>query len=546
MDRQARVGLFAIIGLIAIFAVFYVLSDLGARTRGYKVGVRFPSAAGLHRSAYVYLSGVPIGVVDSVVLQADYTTDVIMAINPGYGIPANSRFLIQAPLTGEPSVLIQPPPPGAAPAPTLPPEVLPLAEQPEGASPASIGELLEQGQGEVRRFDRILAMLEKRSPALLDELDRTLKSASTLSENANQSLSLLTGHADSLVQSLQSTASDAGRNVIALSSTLNGTVQRNSGRIDSLMEQLNHTSRSFEVTVDALKDVATNPQVKNNLLDTVHSFALTARTFSELANDLRQVTGNPQTQAQLRDTVARIDASSQKIDSLLGDLGGTSRVYGVDKGATPAPGGLTPLPAGFVPTSRPLIMPQASPGLPVPWLSPSPAASGSSGTSSVINGKIASLKARINQFTKDLVELQVRVSELSPERPGSAAGNTSPLLTADRGPMSDFNLSILPKASTGLFAGVNDVGANSTANFMLMGNRSGFRYGAGIEYSRLGMSAAFGTSKFGFEARAYDLRHPTLDAYGNLFVAPKLQLFGGERDTTHRDRRSVFGLQFEI
>jgi ABC-type transporter Mla subunit MlaD len=559
MDRQARVGLFAIIGLVAIFAVFYVLSDLGARTRGYKVGVRFPSAAGLHRSAYVYLSGVPIGVVDNVTLEADYTTDVIMAINPGYGIPANSRFLIQAPLTGEPSVLIEPPKAGVEAAPTLPPEVLPLAEQPVGASPASIGELLEQGQGEVRRFDRILALLEKRSPALLDELDRTLKNASQLSTTANQSLSELTGRADSLVGSLQETARDAGRNVTELSGTLNATVQRNSGKIDDLLAQLDHTSRSFAVTVDALRDVATNPQVKNNLLDTTRSFAVTAKTFAELANDLRQVTGNPQTQAQLRDTVARIDASSQKIDSLLGDLGGTSRVYGVDKNATPAPGGLTPLPAGFVPTSRPLILPQASPAVPAPlatWSAPpmQGTSGGSTGTgNTVVNAKLASLKARIDQFTHDLVELQVRFSELSPARPGSAGSNVSPLLTSDRGPQSDFNLSILPKANTSLFAGVNDVGYNSTANFMLMGNRNGFHYGAGIEYSRPGVSLSFGgnkynpsVSRFGFEARAYDLRHPTLDAYGNYFLAPKLQLFGGERDTTHRDRRTVFGLQFEL
>jgi hypothetical protein len=303
------------------------------------------------------------------------------------------------------------------------------------------------------------------------------------------------------------------------------------------------------VTIDALRDVATNPQMKTNLLDTTRSFALTAKTLSELANDLRHVTGNPQTQAQLRDTVARIDATSQKINSLLGDLGGTSKVYGVDKNATPAPGGLTPLPAGFVPTSRPLILPQASPGVPAPLLLNSPlpgSMEASSGATAPVNAKLASLKARIDQFTKDLVQLQVRVSELSPERPGSANANTSPLLTSDRGPMSDFNVAILPKASTSLFAGVNDVGANSTANFMLMGNRSGFHYGAGIEYSRLGMKLSFGGPKLGFEARAYDLRHPTLDAYANLFVAPKLQLFGGERDTTHRARRTVFGLQFEL
>src|ERR1700729_2705287 len=107
MSKQAQVGLFTLIGLVAVFFVFYVLSDLGARTRGYKVGVRFPSAAGLRRAATVSLSGVPIGVVDHVVLEPDYTTDVVMSISPGFGIPVGSRYLIQAPLTGEPSILIR-------------------------------------------------------------------------------------------------------------------------------------------------------------------------------------------------------------------------------------------------------------------------------------------------------------------------------------------------------------------------------------------------------------------------------------------------------
>ena len=113
---------------------------------------------------------------------------------------------------------------------------------------------------------------------------------------------------------------------------------------------MDHTSRSFAVTVDALRDVATNPQVKNNLLDTTRSFAVTAKTFAELANDLRQVTGNPQTQSQLRDTVAQLDAASQKANSILAQFGGKSSVYGVDAGATPYPGGS---PSASAPSTAP-------------------------------------------------------------------------------------------------------------------------------------------------------------------------------------------------
>jgi ABC-type transporter Mla subunit MlaD len=547
MSKQARVGLFSLIGLVAVFVVFYVLSDLGARSRGYKVGVRFPSAAGLRRAATVSLSGVPIGVVDHVVLEPDYSTDVIMAISPGYGIPVGSRYLIQAPLTGEPSILIEPPRNGVAAEPTLPPEVLPLAEQPQGASPLSIGQLLEEGQGEVKRFDKILAQLEEHTPALLNELDATLKSASALGTTANASLSQFSNHANAMIDSLQITANRAGQNVTDLTATLDTTVKNNSGKIDSLLTQLNKTSVSFAQSVDALRDVATNPQLKANMLDTVRSFALTARTLAELTGDLRQVTGNPQTQAQLRDTVARIDATSQKIDSILGSFGGTSDVYGVDKNATPAPGGITPLPAGFVPTSKPAIPSLSQPIVPssAPVPMPLPAGTAAAAPRGNPNQLAANLKKKIDNFTKDLVELQVRVTDLAPERPGSADRNTSPLLTSDRGPQSDFNLSILPRGQTSLFVGANDIGYNSTANVMLLSHRGPLTYGAGVEYSRLGLRAALAGQHIGFEIRAYDLRHPTLDAYTNLFLAPKLQLFGGERDTTHASRRTVFGLQFE-
>src|SRR5665213_1032603 len=57
MNRQALVGIFTIITLIALFGVFVVLGNYGTQGR-YKIGVHFKSAAGLHRGAPVYDSGV--------------------------------------------------------------------------------------------------------------------------------------------------------------------------------------------------------------------------------------------------------------------------------------------------------------------------------------------------------------------------------------------------------------------------------------------------------------------------------------------------------
>lgn len=549
MSKQAQVGLFTIIGFLSIFAVFYVLSDLGTRSRGYKIGVHFAAASGLREAALVFLSGVPIGAVDQITLLKDYSTEVVIAVKPDFEIPVGSRFLIQAPITGEPSVLIEPPKGVSSDVATLPHEVLPIDQQPSGVNPTSFADLLEQGQGEIRRVDDLLAQLQRAEPHLLSELTSTLQHANSLTENADRAVTRGSNALADLTDSLKQNLTLASSNVVDLTGSLDAVVKRDGPQVDALLAQLARTSRSFGETVDSLHDVATNPKVKNNLINTTRDFAQTAHTLAELTGDLRKVTGNPQTQAQLRDTVAQLDATSQKVDSLVGQLGGRSAVYGVDAGATAAPEPATPAP-GEVPTSQPLIPPSAGPSVPTPsGAAPAPSGSPSGRkTAPPAATGLAALRDRLNQFTKDLVLLQVRASELSPSRPGSADRNTSPLLTADRGPESDFNLFILPHARTGLEAGVNDSGSTgtATANFMLLNRSGGLTYGGGMEYSRLGLTATMASKMLSFETRAYDLRHPTLDQYINLILAPKLQLFGGERDISHTSRRTTFGLQFEF
>jgi len=569
MSKQAWVGVFTILGIVAVFAVFFVLSDFGLRSRGYKIAVHFRSASGLRSGAEVALSGVPIGAVDSISLLPDFTTDVIMSIQPGYEIPQGSRFIIQAPITGEPTVLIEPPRTTTAQTPTLPHGIAAdIASQPQGTNPTSFADLLAQGQGEAKRLDDILSQLQKSEPGLLAELHSALHNANELTTNANESLASITAQAHTLTDSLQKNLTVASNNVVDLTGNLDTVVKRNSGQVDDLLSQLNRTSRSFGVTVDSLRDVATNPSVKKNLLSTAHDFAQTAHTFADLTQDLRKVTSNQQTQAQLRDTVAQIDATSQKVDSLVASLGGTSSVYGVDHGATPAPAppslpGGKPLPAGTAlpagaatpepgaavpqPSTSPPVAPNSY-GVPGGMSNPAPTTPAVSNASSR-EAKVAALRERLNRFTKDLVQLEVRVSALTPLRPGSYSRNVSPLLTADRGLQSDFNLFVLPRGHMGLELGANDIGTTAgttTANALLINRNTHFSYGGGVEYSRLGVMASLAGPRLGVETRAYDLRHPTIDQYVNVFALPKGQIFVGERDLLHASRRSVLGLQFEF
>jgi ABC-type transporter Mla subunit MlaD len=546
MNRQAIVGVFTILALIGLFAIFAVLANVGTTGR-YHMAVHFPSASGIHKGALVYESGVNVGIVDSLqLLPDDFTVDVILAINNNVDIPRDARFIIQAPLTGDATLEIVPRTPAPAPsgisAPTsapaalaiLPHQILPLDQQPQGTNPATLTDLLEQGQGEIRRLDVLLADLEKREPALLNTFQSALKNANEITVTTNQSVQQLAKRMNTLADTMQVAITAGSANVVDLTKQLDVLSHTDGAKADQLLTMLNTTARALNETVDQVRDLAKNPQIRANLLETTRSIAQTTTTIASLTGDLRNVTGNPQTQAQLRDTVANVDAAAQKTNSLLASLGGKSSVYGVDRGATPAPV------VSVAPGAPPPALP--APGVPG-QAAPGPDASGAGSPGDVP----ANFKSRLGAVARDLVSIQIRLSKLSPQNPN--VNNGSPTLTSDRGPQTDFNIIALPKGNTSLLTGANDLGGSTTTyNLAAMGALgNGLHVGGGILYSQLGVLGSF-TSKqgSGIEARLYDPRWPTFDAYGNLKVVHGAALFAGERDILHAARRFVFGLQLQF
>jgi ABC-type transporter Mla subunit MlaD len=543
MNRQAIVGLFTILGLLALFVVFFVLSNVGTGGR-YKTGVHFKSASGIHKGALVYESGVNVGVVDSLqLLPADFTVDIILAINNNVDIPRDARFIIQAPLTGDATLEIVPRAPSprpsglAAPTPApgavavLPREILPLEQQPLGTNPATLTDLLEQGQGEVTRLDTLLSDLEEREPALLNTLQSALTNANELSITTNQQVQKLARTMDALQGPLGATLSSTTAKIVDLTTRFDDLAKVAQPQVVTLLTSFNQSAAALNDTVGQLHDLSKNPQLRANLIDTTRYIAQTSQTIALLVGDFRNVTGNTQTQAQLRDTVANIDATTQRANSLLGQLGGTSDVYGVDPNATPAPTPSAPQPP--VPGAPTPIPPAAGKPLPV----------GSPGAMP------AKLRARLQSIAASLIAIQVRVSELDMQNANSLG---SPLLTKDRGPQTDFNLIALPRGRTSLLTGANDIGSAGTSSYNFaalqsIGPGDAFRVGGGVLYSRLGLLAGYAPAGgLGLEARAYDLRHPTIDGYATLHAAPGIAIFGGERDILHSGRRTVFGLQLQF
>src|SRR5579884_1180043 len=544
MTRQTLVGLFTVVALCALFAIFFVLENVGTQGR-YKIGVHFKSAAGLHKGALVYESGVTVGVVDSTVLLDDFTVDVVLAINNSVSVPRDARFLIQAPLTGDSSLEIvpqvQPPAPSDSVVPTnapaavavLPREVLPIEQQPKGTNPTSVQDLLQQGQGEVRRLDSMLAELERREPALLNTLQSALMNVNDISKTTKSSFGRLAERIDSLTTTLQLAAQESAGNLNDITGTLDQALQRNVGHFDGIVASLDASARDLNRTADHVQSLSGDPRLHQNIIAATQGLARTATTFASIAGDLHNVTSNPQTQAQLRDTVANFDAASQKANSLLEQFGGRSSVFGVDAGATPAPvPGPSSAPRGGV---SPAAGATPGPGGTRGGAAPAPSA--------------ATLKNKLSSLVGQLVALQVRVSELDA---AAAQGSHSPLLTRDTGPQTDFNLIAAPHGSMRLFTGGNDFGgAQPSFNFLLEQKYAPhLLVGGGLLYSRLGARAVYNSGLdgrgLGFEGRLYDPRHPTADAYANYTLNNGLMLFGGERDLTHAGRRTTFGLQYQF
>lgn len=519
LSRQAQLGVFAIVALLFLFGIFYVITDYGTRHSGYRIGVHFASASGLPTGAQVFFSGVSVGTVDQVELLPDNTVDVILAIQPNVDIPKDSKFLIQSPLTGTPNFYIIPPvPPAIAPGYTatpvpksamLPRQVLPLEQQPAGISGATVADLLSSGQGEIKRLDSMLVMLENREPKLLNTLQSALANVDEMSGQLKSTVADVSG-------TMEVTMHQAGANIVAMTNTLNSTLGRNQYKIDSMLSSLDTTALALSQSMDALRSLATDPRLHTNLIGTTQNIRDLTMNLAGVAGDLRQVTGNAQTQAQLRDTVASLDATMQKANSLLGTLGGRSHVPGVDSGATPYP------------------LPNKN-GIPPPVTgTPQPAASP--------NG--AALKGGLSKILSSLIAVQFRLSYLNPQ----TVPSSNRLLTSDRGPQADINALLLPRGNLSIMTGANDIGSGRTT-YNLAAIKTftpNIRIGGGVLYSQIGALATFDAGLVGLETRLYNLRRPSFDFYGNFNVARWGKLFLGQRDALRPDRRTVFGLQLQF
>ena len=270
MSRQAIVGVFTLGALVALFAIFFVLANLGTRGR-YRVGRPLQERAGLHKGALVYESGVNVGIVDTTILQPDdFTVEVILAINNNVDIPRDARFIVSNPITGDVTLEIVPP---AAPrrrdigrrrrraVALLPREILPIDQQPQGTNPPTIDGPARAGPGRGPAVSTACwPTWKRREPRTAGHAavgTEQRQRADDQRQHANQPR-----HLPAIGDGWTplSVAIDAsGRNIVDLTGKLDTEVAPQQRSLRHVVSMLDRTSVSLNQTVDAVRDLATNP-----------------------------------------------------------------------------------------------------------------------------------------------------------------------------------------------------------------------------------------------------------------------------------------------
>lgn len=494
MTTQARVGVFTLLALAGIFAVYYFVSSFALRHSGYQIGVRFHDVGGLQEGSSVLLSGVQVGEVTAVRLLPDQTVDVDCTINAGNTIYRDSVFMVAITFTGQTTLTITPPAVKLV-AMAMPlNHELPENQQPWGGLPPTLTDLVSAGQVQMKNLDKTLAVVNKNLPALMRRFTDVANDSDRLIVHTDSTLAQLSGQITTTIAMLNTAVETSGQNISELTGNLNTIVGGNKGRIATLVDNLSKTAANLNQTMSGIRSIAQDPVLHSSLVGAAANVQEATAKLKAIASEIEGITGDPKTQTQLKGAINNLSDAAAKADDILGTFSSASRTTSPSASAPPQASGAPPQASGAPPapmrnTGHPGILSQA------------------------------------------LVQAQIR------ETWGNRGG----------GPASDMNVVILPGSRTHLTLGANDLGYNTSYNFLVQsGATQTLQVSGGVLYSKLGFAALFRPfgSPIGVDARLYDPKHPTLDLYGDLRLTERLRLFYGERSIWGTAQKTPsFGIQ---
>jgi len=281
MSREARVGIFVLLGLIVLTYFTFRVSKWGLiAEKGYRLTVDFDTAAGLEPKSDVKMAGVPIGKVEEIQLVANRAR-LVLRIRPEVGIPIDSVGSIQTQgLLGEKYV-----------------EILP-------------------GKDVQRNLPAGGRVANTLSPTNLDEMVRKLGSIGDDVKKFSETLAATFGTEEG-----KKALGDILRDVRATTASLRTVVQGNEQRFDRILANIDRLSAD-------LSDIsATNKEDVRATIANLRTFSDTlkaetpglVRKLEEMSDRVSGVVGD--NRENLKESIANLKTASARLDNTLDAAG---------------------------------------------------------------------------------------------------------------------------------------------------------------------------------------------------------------------------------
>ena len=242
-DRELLVGLFVILGVVAVFVALFTLTDASMFRGRYVVTTLVPNAGGIRKGDPVQMRGVNIGRVQAFRIAPDGVA-IRLEIEGEYKLPSDSHVEIKASglLGGMTADVV----PGSS------TSFLRGGETMPGSKPAAAfdkaGDIAEQAQ---KTLGRVQALLSQKTVESVEsssvELNDLLKQLSSVTAEQRKELAALTSSLRKSAEGVEkATSGPELQNAVKRLDTV-------TERLDGLTTSLDRSSRSLETVIGRIE-----------------------------------------------------------------------------------------------------------------------------------------------------------------------------------------------------------------------------------------------------------------------------------------------------
>ncbi|MBR6012232.1 MAG: MCE family protein [Selenomonadaceae bacterium] len=297
MSAEAKVGAFAVGGLMALSSAMYAVGDFNfGNSDDLTVYAGFKQVVGLEKQSAVRLSGVPVGNVAEIKNDGGGVT-VTLNIKPDLKIPKASQVSVSSSgVMGEKFINIMPGKDNG--------NYLENGDYVYGVEETDMNTMFDGMNNVMVKVEDLLkdvqtVLGDKTFQTSVVEMSKNLKSAS--------------GHVDEFTAALERMA--VGNE---------GNVAQMAGQMNEILAGMNRSMANVENMTANMNKFAGDPKTVEELQTTLKNISDTSKNIANMAENINKVAGDPKVAEDMKDTIHNAKNLTERADKILTKVQGAS------------------------------------------------------------------------------------------------------------------------------------------------------------------------------------------------------------------------------